>query len=186
MFRNCLPSASTLVRLAAQGHAVRAMSAGRVVIGAGRPRRPRKAVMELVRHPCLPLPPPSVPQPVPLPPRVPQPAPLPPHLGSRDVRSSVLLRARAVSQTETAAARISELLEGRRQTEACEAVRVGIKARGCNGLSYTMQYATDKPKRGEEEVEQHGAAAAPQRLSRPSAPLTPLSASHATQRLSRP
>ena len=186
MFRNCLPSASTLVRLAAQGHAVRAMSAGRVVIGAGRPRRPRKAVMELVRHPCLPLPPPSVPLPAPLPPHVPQPAPLPPHLGSRDVRSSVLLHARTVSQTETAAARITELLEGRRETEACDAVRVGIKARGCNGLSYTMQYATDKPKRGEEEVEQHGATAAPQRLSRPSAPLTPLSAPHAPQRLSRP
>ena len=51
MLRNCLPTASALGRLAVQGHAVRAMSAGRVVVGAGRPRRPRKAVMELVRRP---------------------------------------------------------------------------------------------------------------------------------------
>ena len=87
---------------------MRAMSAGRVVVGAGkskRPRMPRKAVMEV---------------------------------------------------TETAAARINELLTGRRKTEECVAVRVGIKSRGCNGLSYTMNYANDKPKRGEEEVEQHG------------------------------
>ena len=53
MLRVCLPTASALGRLAAQGHAVRAMSAGRVVVGAGkskRPRMPRKAVMEVVRH----------------------------------------------------------------------------------------------------------------------------------------
>ena len=58
-------------------------------------------------------------------------------------------------QTETAAARISALLEGRRETEPVDAVRVGIKSRGCNGLSYTMNYATEKRKL-EEEVVQHG------------------------------
>ena len=53
MLRSCLPTVAALGRLAAQGHAVRAMSAGRVVIGgekAKRARMPRKAVMEVVRH----------------------------------------------------------------------------------------------------------------------------------------
>ena len=81
--------------------------------------------------------------------------------------SPTQLHARAASQTETAAARINELLTGRRKTEEVVAVRVGIKSRGCNGLSYTMNYANDEPRRGEEAVEQHGAA-------RPSASPTPL------------
>lgn len=64
-------------------------------------------------------------------------------------------------QTERAAARIEALLERRRsQGDAVEGVRIGIKARGCNGLSYTMDYATEK-KKLEEEVNQHGASAPP-------------------------
>uniref|UniRef100_A0A7S0IPL0 Core domain-containing protein n=1 Tax=Calcidiscus leptoporus TaxID=127549 RepID=A0A7S0IPL0_9EUKA len=59
--------------------------------------------------------------------------------------------------TESAARRIQELLERRQQSEpGVSAVRVGIKARGCNGLSYTMNYASEKGK-AEEEVMQHGA-----------------------------
>jgi len=64
---------------------------------------------------------------------------------------------KAVMQlTESAAKRISELLAKRREHEPVTAVRVGIKSRGCNGLSYTMNYATEKQKL-EEEVVQHGA-----------------------------
>jgi len=58
--------------------------------------------------------------------------------------------------TEKAAARISYLLERRRsQDDGVQGVRIGIKARGCNGLSYTMDYATEK-KKLDEEVNQHG------------------------------
>ena len=62
----------------------------------------------------------------------------------------------ARAQTENAAERIGSLLARRqKQDESVQAVRIGIKARGCNGLSYTMDYATDK-KKLEEEVNQHG------------------------------
>merc|ERR1719231_823621 len=58
--------------------------------------------------------------------------------------------------TESAAARINDLLERRRQKEPAVAVRIGIKSRGCNGLSYTMNYAVEKAKL-EEEAERDGA-----------------------------
>lgn len=62
----------------------------------------------------------------------------------------------ALEMTEAAAERIRALLENKQQTdEATVAVRVGIKSRGCNGLSYTMNYASEKAK-FDEEVEAHG------------------------------
>ena len=61
-----------------------------------------------------------------------------------------------LEMTDTAAERIRGLLERRREREPAIAVRVGIKSRGCNGLSYTMNYALEKAK-FEEEVEKDGA-----------------------------
>jgi len=61
-----------------------------------------------------------------------------------------------LEMTETAALRIRDLLERRQEKEPAVAVRIGIKSRGCNGLSYTMKYALEKAKL-EEEVEKDGA-----------------------------
>lgn len=59
--------------------------------------------------------------------------------------------------TENAAKRIESLLAKRKSSdkEKPVGVRVGIKSRGCNGLSYTMNYATEK-KKLDEEVHDHG------------------------------
>mmetsp|Transcript_17945 Transcript_17945/g.45900 ORF Transcript_17945/g.45900 Transcript_17945/m.45900 type:complete len:170 (-) Transcript_17945:243-752(-) len=62
----------------------------------------------------------------------------------------------ALEITDSAARRIVDLLQGRQDQEAAIAVRLGVRTRGCNGLSYTMNYATSKAKL-EEEVERDGA-----------------------------
>lgn len=41
--------------------------------------------------------------------------------------------------TDEAFAQIKELLNSR--TEPCEGIRVGVRTRGCSGLSYTIEYA---------------------------------------------
>ena len=56
--------------------------------------------------------------------------------------------------TPAAADRIKELLASPNGQGAI-GIRLGVKRRGCNGLSYTMNYATER-KRGEEEMEAHG------------------------------
>ena len=58
--------------------------------------------------------------------------------------------------TQSAADRIRQLIDARRaQDPALAALRIGIKTRGCNGLSYTMNYAAEKA-RLDEEINQYG------------------------------
>ena len=71
----------------------------------------------------------------------------------RQARRAAL--AAPVKLTDAAAARITTLLA---KKPGAVGVRLGVRTRGCNGLSYTLDYVTaeDAKKAGEEVVESHG------------------------------
>eukprot|EP00411_Alexandrium_monilatum_P003268 CAMPEP_0175302554 /NCGR_PEP_ID=MMETSP0093-20121207/62246_1 /TAXON_ID=311494 /ORGANISM="Alexandrium monilatum, Strain CCMP3105" /LENGTH=108 /DNA_ID=CAMNT_0016598869 /DNA_START=68 /DNA_END=394 /DNA_ORIENTATION=- len=59
-----------------------------------------------------------------------------------------------MSVTATAARRLSTLMSGRNDP-ATIGVRVGLRTRGCNGMSYTMDY-TDTVNKFDEVIEADG------------------------------
>uniref|UniRef100_A0A2M4AXA9 Iron-sulfur cluster assembly 1 homolog, mitochondrial n=1 Tax=Anopheles triannulatus TaxID=58253 RepID=A0A2M4AXA9_9DIPT len=69
----------------------------------------------------------------------------------RAVKNRKLLPARAaLSLTPAAVNRIKQLLDGKTEYIG---LKVGVRQRGCNGLSYTLDYASVKDKMDEEVVQ---------------------------------
>ncbi|HZT19745.1 MAG TPA: iron-sulfur cluster assembly accessory protein [Dongiaceae bacterium] len=62
-------------------------------------------------------------------------------------------RIQAIRLTEAAANRVRELLEKRGKPSV--GIRIGVRSKGCSGLSYTLEYA-DQKEPMDEVVEQHG------------------------------
>lgn len=60
-----------------------------------------------------------------------------------------------LQKTERAADRIKEILRSSDAAEQALGIRLGTKRRGCNGLSYTLNYAYEKPDK-DIEMESHG------------------------------
>ena len=62
-------------------------------------------------------------------------------------------RPQAINLTEAAAKRVQDLLSKRGKQSI--GIRIGVRSKGCSGLSYTLEYA-DKREPMDELVEQHG------------------------------
>lgn len=65
----------------------------------------------------------------------------------------MMARKQAMSLTEEAARRVQALLDRRGKPSA--GIRVGVRSRGCSGLTYTLEYADEKGK-FDEVVEDKG------------------------------
>jgi iron-sulfur cluster assembly accessory protein len=65
----------------------------------------------------------------------------------------MIARKQAMSVTDAAAERIRTLLAGRGRPSV--GIRIGVRSRGCSGLSYTLEYADAKDK-FDEVVEDKG------------------------------
>lgn len=55
--------------------------------------------------------------------------------------------------TDAAAARVQEMIEKRGKETL--GVRIGVRTRGCSGMSYTLEFC-DEEQAGDEKVESHG------------------------------
>eukprot|EP01017_Pseudomicrothorax_dubius_P040656 TRINITY_DN6395_c0_g1_i2.p1 TRINITY_DN6395_c0_g1~~TRINITY_DN6395_c0_g1_i2.p1 ORF type:complete len:118 (-),score=28.15 TRINITY_DN6395_c0_g1_i2:86-439(-) len=64
-------------------------------------------------------------------------------------------RKAVLSITDAAAQRLKLLLGKQSDRDVAMAVKIGVRRRGCNGLSYTMDYAKEKGKL-DEVVEEKG------------------------------
>lgn len=71
----------------------------------------------------------------------------------RAVKRRTLIPTRAaLTLTPTAVSKVKQIVESKKN---CLGLQIGVKKRGCNGLSYTLDYAMEKVKFSE-EVEQDG------------------------------
>lgn len=73
---------------------------------------------------------------------------------ARVVKGATRLQTRAaLTLTPEAVERVRSLLQ---QQKDAKALKIGVRQKGCNGLTYTLDYATDKAKFDEEVVQDGG------------------------------